>query len=266
MNLQETLRRYGANQFTDEEVTRCTDLSQRKWRELIKDKFVRTVMHSPGRGQVRLCDAMTLKRTAVIAALNRAGLSLAVSSGVAFFLPFHTALYELCDPILLRRAGAGELRKKVHWFDPSRPAQAEPESDWRVEIYDGRIVGITYAPKDAPVIFGDLRDDGTRFVGWLPLHRGSQFVGCAIENLAREIGRENLAQAVEAWEDPTRWPHELRALGYRYEQHGDDDPLRTTAAATVKSPLFTTNVNISLAIRKALRRYLGIEPAERESL
>ena len=177
--------------------------------------------------------------------------------------PFHTALYELCDPILLRRAGAGELRTKVHWFDPNRPAQAEPESDWWVEIYDGRFVGITYGPKHAPVIFGDLRDDGAHFVGWVPLHRKNQFVGCAIEKLAREFGREKLAEAVAAWEDPTRWPHELRDLGYRYEQHGEDDPLRTTAAATVKSPLFTTNINISLAIRKALRRYLRIEPAER---
>ena len=140
MDLKEAFRRYRANHFTDQDVTRCTDLSQRKWRELIKDKFVRTVTHSPGRGQVRLCDAITLKRTAVIAALNRAGLSLAVSSGVAFFLPFHTALYELVDPLLLRRAGAGELRTKVHWFDPNRPAQAEPESDWTVAIYDGRFV------------------------------------------------------------------------------------------------------------------------------
>ena len=94
MDLEGALRRYRPNQFTDQDVTRCTDLSQRKWRELIKDKLVRTVMHRPGRGQVRLCDAITLKRTVVIAALNGAGLSLAVSSGVAFFLPFHTALYE----------------------------------------------------------------------------------------------------------------------------------------------------------------------------
>jgi hypothetical protein len=265
MNLQEALRRYRANQFTDQDVTRCTDLSQRKWRELIKDKLVRTVIHRPGRGHVRRCDAITLKRTAVIAALNRAGLSLSVSSAVAFFLPFHTALYELCDPILLGRAGAGGLSTKVHWFDPNRPAQAEPESDWWVEIYDFRFVGIRYGPKDAPVIFGDLRDNGARFVGWVPLHRKNQFVGCAIEKLASEFGREKLAEAVAAWEDPTRWPHELRALGYGYEQRGEDDPLRTTAAAAIKSPLFTTNINVSLAIRKALHRYLGIEPAERES-
>ena len=64
-----------------------------------------------------------------------------------------------------------ELRTEVHWFDPNRPAQAEPESDWWVEIYDGRFVEITYVPDHAPVIFGDLRDDGARFVGWVPLHR-----------------------------------------------------------------------------------------------
>jgi hypothetical protein len=265
MNLDEALRRYRANQFSDEDVTLCTDLSERKWRELIKDKMVRTVMHSPGRGRIRLCDATTLKRAAVIAALNRAGLSLAVSSGVAFFLPFHTALYEVCDPIFLRRTGAGELRTKVHWFDPNRPAQAEPESDWRVEIYDGRFVGATYGPKQTPVIFGDLRDAATRFVAWLPLHRIDQFVGCAIEKLAIETGREKLGEAVAAWEEPTKWTRELNSLGYSFERHDDDDPPRATAAATVNSSLFTMTVNVSLAIRRALRRYLGIEPPGRGS-
>lgn len=274
MTLDDALRRYRVNQFTDDDVIRCTGLSERKWRDLIKDKLVRTVMHTPGRGRGRLCDAMTLKRAAVIAALNQAGSSLRVSSQIAYFAPFHTALYEITDPcaILLDRSVAVDperlpprLRKpKADWFDLDRPARVEPESDWRVEIHDGRYVGVKYGPKNTPVIFGDLRDDGTRFVAWVPLHRMDEFIGCAIEKLAREFG-ENPANAYAAWEEPTRWSRELKLLGYTYEQRdGEDDPLRAAAAATVKSPLFTTAVNVSLAIRKALRRYLGVEPAERE--
>jgi hypothetical protein len=194
-----------------------------------------------------------------------------VSSEVAYFTPFHTALYDITDPcaILLDRSVAvdperlpARLRKpRTDWFDPNRPARAEPDSDWWIEIHDGRFVGIGYGPKHTPVVFGDLRDDGARFVGWVPLHRRDQFVGCAIEKLATEF-RANPANAYAAWEDPTRWSRELNSLGYCFEQHGDDDPLRATAAAAVNSPLFTTTVNVSLAIRKALRRYLGIEPAE----
>ena len=266
MTIDDALRRYRANQFTDNDVVGCTGLSERKWRDLIRDRLVRTIMHTPGRGRVRLCDATTLKRAAVIGALNRTGLSLPVASGIALFLPFHTALYELCDPILLQRAAANELSPAIpqfagRWFDPNHPAQAEPESDWRIEIHDGRFVGVTYGPKAASVIFGDLRDAGTRFVAWLPLHRIDQFIGCAIDKLAVEIGRQKLAEAVAAWEEPTRWTRELNSLGYSFERHDDSDPLRAIAAATVKSPLFTTTVNVSLAIRKALRHYLEIEPA-----
>jgi hypothetical protein len=258
-------------------VMRCTDLSDRKWRELIKDKAIRTAVHTPGRGRVRLCDAMTLKRTAAIAALNRAGLSLGVSARIAYYAPFHTALYELCDPcaILLQSSTDVDLKSGlpprvqkplVDWFDAGIPARPDSETDWLVKIYEGRFVGIQYKPKDAPVIFGDLRDAGTRFVAWLPLHRKSQFAGCGIEKLAREFGRESLAEAVAAWEDPGRWSRELNLLGYSYEEHAsEDDPLRAAAEAAVSSPLFTATINVSLAIRKALRRYLGIEPAERGS-
>ena len=277
MRLDDALRRYRMNQFTDQDVTRCTELSDRKWRELIKDEVIRTFMHTPGRGRVRLCDATTLKRTASIAALNRAGLSLAVSARIAYYAPFHTALYELCDPcaILLQSSTDVDLKSGlpprvqkplVDWFDAGIPARPDSETDWLVKIYEGRFVGIQYKPKDAPVIFGDLRDAGTRFVAWLPLHRKSQFAGCGIEKLAREFGRERLAEAVAAWEDPARWSRELNLLGYSYEEHAsEDDPLRAAAEAVVSSPLFKATINVSLAIRKALRRYLGIEPVELSS-
>ena len=59
---------------------------------------------------------------------------------------------------------------------------------------------------------------------------------------------------------PTDWNREF--LNYRYENHeAEDDPLRVTAEATARSPLFKSTINVTLAIRKALRRYLGIEPA-----
>ena len=76
----------------------CTGLSVRAWRELIKIGAVRTITEDRGRGHVRLCDATTLKRAAVIAALNRAGFSLAVSGRIAYFLPIDELLYAIWDP------------------------------------------------------------------------------------------------------------------------------------------------------------------------
>ena len=99
MGLAERLRDYRIGRFTDEDVVSCTGLSPRGWRELIKFGVVRTLTENVrGRGHVRLCDAIVFKRAAVIAALSEAGFSLAVAGGIAYFVPFHWSLFEICDP------------------------------------------------------------------------------------------------------------------------------------------------------------------------
>ena len=274
MDFNEALRRYRNGRFTDDDVTRCTDLSVRAWRELIKNRAVRTITENRGRGRVRLCDAIALKRAAAISALNQAGFSLGVSGQIAYFLPFHTVLYEICDPctILLQSADVDpntglppRLEKpKADWFDPDKPAKADSKTDWLVEIYDRRFVGIIYGINDQSTIFGDLREDGTSFAAWAPHHARSQFVGSAIAKFAKERlpSSDKFVDFVVEWEDPIRWSKQLRGLGYRYEKHGTDhDQLRLAAEVVARSPLFTTRINITLAIRKALRRYLGVEPA-----
>jgi hypothetical protein len=273
MNVDEAVRRYRMNLFTDEDVTRCTGLSVRGWRELIRAKAVRTVTEARGRGLIRLCDATVLKRAAAIAAINAAGLSLPVSGHIAYSLPLHTLLYEICDPcaILMRRSaevdpGTGlpprVEQPKVDWFDPNTPAVAEPESDWLIEIYEGRFVGVIYNTNEGPTIFGDLRNDSAKFVAWFPFRRRVHRLGTVIEAFAQEMS-PRITEFVAEWENPTRWPKDLNALDYKYEKHDtDDDPLCMAAETAARSPLFKTTVNISLALRKALRRYLGIEPTE----
>src|SRR6516164_8237155 len=96
--IDEALRRYRQGAFTDGDVTRCTDLSVRAWRELIKIGAARTITERRGPGRVRLCDATTLKRAAVIVALNRAGLSLAMAGRIAYFMPRAELLYNVWDP------------------------------------------------------------------------------------------------------------------------------------------------------------------------
>ena len=54
MGFAERLRDYRIGRFTDEDVVRCTGLSVRGWRELIKFRAVRTVTErARGRGHVR---------------------------------------------------------------------------------------------------------------------------------------------------------------------------------------------------------------------
>ena len=277
MDLDGAIRRYRENRFTDDDVTGCTGLSVRAWRELIKLKAVRTEETGRGPGRVRLCDATALKRAAVIAALNQSGLSLSVAGQIALFMPYHTLLYEVCDPIPILFQDSAEIdaqtglparieRPIVNWFDPLQPAKADAEVDWLIEIFDGRFVGVRYdSGKDAVTIFGDLCEQATQFVAWLPFPRRDHFAGGAIERIVQELRRDGLINFVAEWEDPTRWAKklikELHRLGYRFEHHeSETDPLGMAAEAAIRSPIFKTTINPTLAIRKALRRYLGIEP------
>ena len=274
-DLDDALRRYRENRFTDRDVTSCTGLSVRAWRELIKLKAVRTEEENYGRGpgRVRTCDAQTLKRAAVISALHQSGLSLAVAGQIAYIMPFHTLLYAVCDPLTILFQYSAELDPNTglpprlqtpmaDWFDPLKPAAAEPETDWLIEIFDGRFVGVRYDARKGPVtIFRDLHEQGTRFVGWLPFLRRDQFAGGAIERLAQEVRGAGFVKFIADYEDPSKWLKELRGLGYRFENHGGDaDALGVAAGYAARSPIFRTTVNVTLAVRKALRRYLGIEP------
>ena len=275
-DLDDALRRYRQDRFTDRDVTSCTGLSVRAWRELIKLKAVRTE-EARGAGRVRICDRTNLKRSAVISALHQAGFSLAVAGPIAFFLPYHTILYEVCDPITILLRHSTEIdpetglapqvrRPMVDWFDPLEPATTDADVDWLIEIFDGRFVGVRYdTGKDAVTIFGDLREQATRFVAWLPFPRHDQFAGGAIARIAQELCGDSLISFVAEWEDPSKWTKKLikglRRFGYQLERHeGKTDPLCIAAEAAVHSPVFKTTINPTLAIRKALRRYLGIEP------
>jgi hypothetical protein len=273
MNFDQALWRYREGRFTDRDLTDCTGLSVRAWRELITTKAVQTVEQSGGRGRVRVCDQNVFKRTALIAALNRAGLSLAVSGQIAYFLPFHTVLYTVCDPKLVLLGWSTELDQKtglpprlkhpkVDWFSPDRPAKADPESDWVIEIYERRFVGVIYNPKERATIFGDLRNGGANFVAWFPFRQRIPLMGTATEVLLQELPRR-FVHFVAEWEEPTKWSKELKRYGYTYEKHDrDDDPLCISAEATARSPLVKTTINVTLALRRALRRYIGIEPTE----
>jgi hypothetical protein len=269
--MDEAIRRYREGAFADHDVTSCTGLSVRAWRELIKIGAVRTVTEDRGPGRVRVCDANTLKRAAVIAALNRARFSLAVAGRIAYLLPLDELLYRIWDPCtVLLELGADNdpatglpprlEQPKADWFDPDKPAKAEPETDWLIEILEDRFVGlIIHGAKGAPWIYGDLRDGGTRFVSWFAFHQQNHFIS-ETEHYAQAYPW--IGDFVVKWAHPFKWSDRLDTefLKYEYEEHGQDD-LRNAADACAHSPLFKTTVNVTLAIRKALRRYLGIEPA-----
>lgn len=270
MDLDDALRRYRDNRFTDDDVTRCTGLSGRALRELIKIGAVRTITERRGPGRIRLCDAMTFKRTAAVAAINAAGLTLAMAGRIAYFLPFEELLHAVWDPFtVLFMHGAAEdpetrlpprwKTPKADWFDPDKPAKADPANDWYIEIYDGRFVAGDYripGKSDMQFIYADLRENGTKFIAWLPFHERRPVFDLELKRFVDTFTAK--------WDQTNAWSDRLdrNFLNYHYENHeAEDDPLRMTAEATARSPLFKWTINVTLAVRKALRRYLSIEPA-----
>jgi len=181
-------------------------------------------------------------------------------------------LYEICDPWMIlfecstKRDSHPGLPPRVRkpravWFNPNTAAEPDPGGDWLLRIYDGRFVGAIYDAKHPPTIFGDLRNGGATFIAWWPFRRRVQRMGRVIDGFLRDRPPKFL-DFIGQWESPAKWPKQLESLGYRFEPHNENrDPLCAAADASVRSPLFTTTINVTLAIRSALRRYLNLEPA-----
>jgi hypothetical protein len=134
-----------------------------------------------------------------------------------------------------------------------KPAQVDSANDWFVEIYDGRFIGGNYKVPGQPdelLLYADLRDEGTNFVTWLPFDE---------QRPAFDPRRKAFVDAFTAkWHPRAVWADRLDPgfLSYRYEDHqAESDPLRLAAEAAVRSPLFKSTINVTLAVRKALRRY-----------
>ena len=144
--------------------------------------------------------------------------------------------------------------RRFDWFDPDKPATADPKNDWLLEIYNGRFVALVAQERRFKSIHGDLRKAGTEFVSWWPFHAQlSNISSTEADVVPKWEGRRLSADRI----DP-------KFLDYRYENHvSDDDPLKRTAYAAARRPIFTTTINITLAIRLALRRYLVSSRSQR---
>ena len=236
---------------------------------------MRSITERRGPGLVRLFDTTTLKRAAIIAALHGAGFSLATAGRIAYFVPFEELLFALCDPFTILFMHGTPVNPetglpractepRVNWFDPDRPAEADPESDWFLEIYDRRFISARYkipGRADERFNYADLRDDGTKLVLWLPFHETRPVFNLPLKQFVETLAAK--------WAQPNVWSDRLASkfLDYHFEDHSeDDDPLQLRAEATARDATFTITINLTSAVRKALRRYLGLDHAADEGV
>jgi len=255
------LRRYRAGKFTDNDVTRCTGLSRRSVRELIKLGIIRTRSEERGAGRIRTFDATTFKRLAIVAAVNNAGFGLRLAGQLTYLLPGDEHLYRICDPINVlfdTSVNADQGRglpprleaPRFDWFDAKKPAGSDPKWDWLLGIFDRRFVALVSQEAHLRLVFGDLRDDGADFVSWWPF--------CA--QLGQAFWTEG--DGGSKWAGRRQWAERIdpKFRAYRYECHDrEDDPLVHMGYAAAWRPIVETSINMSLVIRLALRRYLGLD-------
>jgi hypothetical protein len=275
VDLNTALRAYQENRFTDDDIVGCTGLTARALRELLKVGAVRSITERRGPGLVRLFDTTTLKRAAIISSLHAAGFSLAMAGRIAYFVPFEELLFALCDPFTILFMHGTPVnpdtglpractKPRANWFDPDRPAEADSENDWFLEIYDRRFISARYkipGRADERFDYADLRDDGTKLVLWLPFHETRPVFDLPLKQFVDTFAAK--------WEQPKAWSDRLpgKFLDYHYEDHSaEDDPLRLAAEVTAHDATFTITINLTSAVRKALRRYLGLDHAADEGV
>ncbi len=259
MTLDESLIYYRQGQFTAEDVTRATGLSERSQRELLKIGVLQAAPQA--KTKARLLYSRMVKRAAVVTPLNKCGLSLKVAGKIAYAdILLESLLFDIIDPIQAIFEPTGEWdpvtklppkRKrpdKHGWFDPTKPASAE-KNDHFIEIIDGRYAS-SGAKGDRPRIFGELTPDGTDFIVWY----GSVW--------------DKLVEPGEQKE--TDLPNEFHprfALGPQLRKFESTKPTETDVARAElawRNPVSRVSVNVSLTLRVALRRLLYIDPAQPE--
>lgn len=247
-DLNEILRWYWEGRFTAEDVTRATGLTERAQRELLKVGVIQPIPQA--KTKARLLNARMLKRVAIIAPLNACGFSLAVAGQIVYAAPFvDDHLFELIDPIGDFEGAnpydpATKFPLEMRDFAPEKPPVAELEWDWSIEVLNGRYVAVQ--AKDGPDVFGELSPDKTAFYWWSHCTTG--------------------VSGISPDTDKVHSKHEYdrsmsdEMMTFSFIDVSSDNEKRAQFAA--KNPVTKISVNVSLALKKALRKLIHIDQPE----
>src|SRR5215469_1117223 len=172
MDFDDALFWYRQDRFTAEDVTRATGLSERSQRELLKLGIISAVPQA--KTKARLLTSRMMKRAAVIAPLNKSGLSLQVAGEiVAAAVMLEDFYFDVIDPWNAVFDAAGpfdhttglfprrtQLRDFDKWIEPDAPKETDT-LDYRILIIDMRFVVIGRLG-----VSGELTPDLTDFIWW----------------------------------------------------------------------------------------------------
>jgi hypothetical protein len=210
-----------------------------------------------------------LKRAAVIAHLNRAGLSLGVAGRIVYAAPYLENLeFQVVDPWEVYcdappEFSPGEGLKIIRpvpdrrtWFHPAH-APAPFRTDYFLYIVNSRFVMLGADKPSSP--YGELTPDLTDFIWW---ERGMFDV-----NRERSLRNGEMRVSVKGWHDHAKPPFgtfestaDPKTTRFTVKKFSEEDEAAAREAS--ETAVSKLSINASLALRIALRRLLCIEPSQ----
>jgi hypothetical protein len=264
MYFEDALHWYRRDRFTADDVTRATGLPERSQRELLKLGIISAVPQA--RTKARLLTSLMLKRAAIIAPLQRSGLSLGVAGRIVYAaMMLEDLVYDIVDPWAAaydaatafdHETGLFQPRKLPHnrdtWFDPAHPP-ATDQADFFLSVINSKFV--MFGADNPDGAFGELTPDLTDFIWWDNAMYDD--IKARAKNGVLQLsvlGIGDHSPAPFGSFDNTANP---KTLAIKTKTAASDD--EKSAEQAKKNPVSMLTINASLALRVALRRLLYIE-------
>ena len=260
---EEVLFWYREGRFTADDVTRATGLSEASQRQLLKLGILEAVPQARRSAQ-RLLDSTMVKRCAVIAPLNRNGLTLTVAGKtVAAALMLEDFYFGVIDPwhavfdpggqidpktgLTPRRA---PLRDRDRWIEPQAP-KASDDFAYKISIVNSRYVIIgTFG------VLGELAPDFSDFIWWdeaIYDHVKRRVKDGALELSVRGTDDHHSPHPFGTFDATTR----PKTIPFKIKTPTADD--KEAAEYAKENPVTELTVNAILSLKFALRRLLYID-------
>ena len=255
----------GTQLFTDQQVTEACGLHVDNLRQLITWKAVVPAQSGGGRGKIRLWTAAHVRRISVTATLFNAGFSLKLAHTIAYCIPEDHWL-DIYEPDVL--AVSSPEIQKLGWYDRGKSKIKINLEDCYVDIVNRKFIFLRASKKififdfnrgEHHIIecFGRLNSNKTRFISRVPVHQmyeASEHDPTAV--VGRAYGRAYPKRTLAKWEDKQTLVDLIdpKSLVYEYAKRFD----LNKANAAYASPIVKEEINISLGLRIAMRRVLGL--------
>lgn len=270
MSLEERYERLISGTFSDEELSSYVGIHPRSLRDLAKWGALDRAINQGGAGKKRLWSGLAIRRSASIAALNQAGISLPLAARINFYfwmdLRIANNLREMPNWEWLQTPGA-KTHTMRHLIDlRDRHVKTHPD-DVIVRIIDSELVFLEGRPKIARrdrnrinVCVGRLAKHDQQLLVWDILPRRMRIADFRPANPTYSVEESHRAfeRAWNTWKRDieSEFGHEINPQFLAFRE--DPKINKAYAKRLLENHQSELNVNLTVAMKIALRKALGL--------